>query len=129
MKENQKRTQRRLQLQKDMVRTPLGLPEGQPRSHPVGVAGLLLCTRTFHLQVAPNLGKVLVLFTSSVLSSPGRSQSKPFSLPVDPAGNSLDQESQITFVFWNFFFPEGDGKSVAGRLLPPLLSYFIHSCT
>ena len=129
MKENQKRTQRRLQLQKDMVWKPLGLPDGQPRSHPVGVAGLLLGTRTFHLQGAPDLTKVLVLFTSSVLSSPGRSQGKPFSLPLDPAGNSLDPESQITFVFWNFFFPESDGKSVAGRLLPPLLSYFIHSST
>ncbi|OWK08337.1 RGL1 [Cervus elaphus hippelaphus] len=40
VKENQKRTQRRLQLQKDMVRKALGLPEGQPGSRPVGVAGL-----------------------------------------------------------------------------------------
>lgn len=90
VKENQKRTQRRLQLQKDMVQKPLGLPEGQPWSRPVGVAGLPLGTRTFHLQGAPALKKVLVLFTLSVLSSPGRSQGKPFSLPLDPAGNSLD---------------------------------------
>lgn len=68
------------------------------------VAGLPLGTRTFRLQGAPAPKKVLMLFTSSVLSSPGRSQGKLFSLPLDPAGNSLDQESQIEFVFWKFFF-------------------------
>ena len=130
MKENQKRTQRRLQLQKDMVWKALGLPEGQPGSHPMWVAGLLLGTRTFRLRGAPAPKKVLVLFTSSVLSSPGRYQGKLFSLPLDPAGNSLDQESQIAFVFWKFFFfSESEGKSVAGRLPSLILSYFIHFCT
>ena len=104
MKENQKRTQRRLQLQKDMVWKALGLPEGQPGSHPMWVAGLPLGTRTFRLRGAPAPKKVLVLFTSSVLCSPGRYQGKLFSLPLDPAGNSLVQESQIAFVFWKFFF-------------------------
>ena len=104
MKENQKRTQRRLQLQKDMVWKALGLPEGQPGSHPMWVAGLPLGTRTFRLWGAPAPKKVLVLFTSSVLSSPGSYRGKLFSLPLDPAGNSLVQESQIAFVFWNFFF-------------------------
>lgn len=104
MKENQKRTQRRLQLQKDMVWKALGLPEGQPGSHPMWVAGLPLGTRTFRLWGAPAPKKVLVLFTSSVLSSPGSYRGKLFSLPLDPAGNSLVQESQIAFVFWKFFF-------------------------
>lgn len=132
MKENQKRTQRRLQLQKDMVWKALGLPEGQPGSHPMWVAGLPLGTRTFRLWGAPAPKKVLVLFTSSVLSSPGRYQGKLFSLPLDPAGNSLVQESQIAFVFWKFFFfffSGSEGKSVAGRLLSLILSYFIHFCT
>ena len=130
MKENQKRTQRRLQLQKDMVWKALGLPEGQPGSHPMWVAGLPLGTRTFRLRGAPAPKKVLVLFTSSVLCSPGRYQGKLFSLPLDPAGNSLVQESQIAFVFWKFFFFSGsEGKSVAGRLLSLILCYFIHFCT
>lgn len=68
------------------------------------VAGLLLGTRTFRLWGAPAPKKVLVLFTSSVLSSPGSYRGKLFSLPLDPAGNSLVQESQIAFVFWKFFF-------------------------
>ena len=104
MKENQKRTQRRLQLQKDMVWKALGLSKGQPGSLPMWVAGLPLGTRTFRLQGAPAPQKVLMLFTSSVLSSPGRSQGKLFSLPLDPAGNSLDQEAQIAFVFWKKIF-------------------------
>lgn len=85
MKENQKRTQRRLQLQKDMVCKALGLPEGAPESGPMSEAGLLHGPGPFSLQGAPALKEVL--HSLPHLFSAALGGLKLFSLPLDPAGN------------------------------------------